>query len=364
MRTVLHIGMPKTGTNALQRSLHASPAALAARGVLYPRSPDARHFNQKIILAELFDWRGSRTARLAPDQRPPSRAETGRRFFEDLRGAVQARPPRCLVLSTESLFRVLPENAPERFATAFEGVFEGLMQDVTVAAYLRRPSEHYLSRLQQQLKASHQAPRPGPPKHRRILEQYAAIFGEAALSPNLFHRPALAEGDIVADFAAKYLAPYGVTRADLATPERTNDTVSAESVDILRRYRLAFYPDDNDRFFPDSTRLVEALHAADAAAGAPRPRLRPGIAERADYAGDDPLWLRDRHGIVFPEFDYRRLEAGRGAKPKRKGELALEDILEIDRGRERAVLAELRTSPWTKKWDRRAWIDGLLADLA
>ena len=359
MRTLLHIGMTKTGSTALQQSLRRSHAALRARGVLYPLDP-ARpdSINHKLILAGLFDWRGSRSGLLPAAERPPSRAPDCARFFADLRATIAAAPPRCLILSTESLFRILPAAAPARLP----GLLAGLTADLAVVAYLRRPAEHYLSRLQQHLKAAHAPPQPSPPRYRAVLEQYATIFGAEALALGVFHRTTLAEGDVVADFAARRLAPYGVTRADLAAPVETNATLSAESVDISRRFRLAFHRDRDHRFTPDSTRLVAALRAADAATGAPRPRLRPGIAERVDAAQPDPLWLRDRHGIVFPEFDYARLEAGRPPPPE--GDLALEDIIEIDRGRERAILAALRAAPWAAKPARRAWIDALAAELA
>ena len=50
------------------------------------------------------------------------------------------------------------------------------------------------------------------------------------------------------------------------------------------------------------------------------------------------------------------------AAPPGRG-LTLEEIVEIDRDRQRAILAELRASNWPGA-NRRAWIDGLLADLA
>ena len=361
MRTLLHIGMTKTGSTALQQSLMASRAALRARGVLYPANPERTSLvNHKLLLAALFDWRGSRTGLLAPEDRPPSRAIEAERFLADLRADLAAAPARCLILSSESLFRVLPEPAPARLPE----LLDGLAGDLAVVAYLRRPAEHYVSRLQQHLKAAHVPPQPGAPRYRDVLEQYERIFGAAALALGVFHRTTLEGGDVIADFAGRHLAPYGVTRGDLAAPEDGNDTLSAESVDVSRRFRLAFHADSENRWSADSKALVAALRRADAETGAPRPRLRPGIAERVDQARRDPLWLRDRHGIVFPDFDYHGLETG-ARRPEPGGALALADILQIDRERERAILAQLRRARWTAAAPgRRAWIDGLLAELA
>lgn len=357
-RILLHIGMTKAGSSALQQALLLSRDALAARGVLYPRNPPGiGYINHKLLLAALFDWRGSRTMHLPPEQRPPSLEPASDAFLADLRATIAATAPRCVILSTESLFRTLPEPGPARLPE----LLADLGGPSTVVAYLRRPSEHYLSRLQQQLKASYEAPKPGARRYRAVLESYEAMFGADALALRLYHRPALVGGDIVADFTAKHLAPYGVERAALAVPDQTNDTISAESIDISRRFRLAFHRDRDNRFTSDSRRLVAALRAADARTGAPRPRLRPGIADGVDYACVDALWLRDRHGIVFPEFDYGRVKAG---APAAHAPAALADIIEIDRRLERAILADLRAAPWAAEPGRRGWIDALLADLA
>ena len=50
MRTILHIGQPKTGSTALQTCLKASKAELAAAGVLYPDNPPGCGFNNHRLL--------------------------------------------------------------------------------------------------------------------------------------------------------------------------------------------------------------------------------------------------------------------------------------------------------------------------
>lgn len=369
MRILLHIGMAKAGSSALQDSLAGSQAALAARGLLYPRRLGGTAYaNHTLMLPAVFDWRGSRSLQFSPEARGPSLEAASRGFLDALGAEIAARAPRALILSCEHLFRVLPDRGTERLPA----LLAGLGGAPRVIAYLRRPSEHYLSSLQQHLKASHEVRVPRAPRYRSVIESYAAMFGEEALALQLYHRPGFVDGDIVADFAARHLAPYGVTRAELAAPARTNDTLSAESADVSRRFRLAFFRDRDNRMTQESKTLVAALRDADAATGAPRPRLRPGVAERVDYARADPLWLRDRHGVAFPGFDYRRLETGAGIPPS-DAPVALEDVVEIDRSRERAILAELRAAPWAAAPERRGgidaparrgWIDALLAELA
>ena len=96
-------------------------------------------------------------------------------------------------------------------------------------AYLRKPSEHYLSGLQQKIKWSTVVRmRPRPKEYRKVLESYDACFGPSAVSARLFHRDHLENGDIVADFCKHYLAEFRIDPAKLGVVGRVNETLSAE----------------------------------------------------------------------------------------------------------------------------------------
>jgi hypothetical protein len=196
-----------------------------------------------------------------------------------------------------------------------------------------------------------------------VLDCYAALFGAEAVEALAFRRDRMVEGDVIADFCARHLAGQGVTRAGLAQPKFANESLSAEACDISRRYRLAFHRGD-DRFSPDSGALLTELAALDTAHDAPRPRLRPGLAEAVDHADAEPLALRDLHGIEFAGIDYARLARGDLSAPP-AGRLALAELLEIDLDRERAVLDALARGPWAGETDeRRAWIAAEIEALA
>ena len=136
MRTLLHIGMAKAGSSALQDSLAGSHKALAARGVLYPRRLGGTSYsNHSLLLPAVFDWRGSRSLQFSPEERGPSLEPASRAFLDALRAEIAATAPRALVLSSEHLFRVLPDGGSERLPALLAG-FGGRP---TVIAYLRRP---------------------------------------------------------------------------------------------------------------------------------------------------------------------------------------------------------------------------------
>ena len=364
MRTVLHIGMPKTGSTALQDCLRAARPALAARGVLYPENPPGCPFNNHRLL--LFGFLAHRDlprhVRKHRQYVPATIAAEYAAFRAHLAAEVAAARPEMLVLSSESLFRPLDARGRAALAAALAP-----FGPTTVAVYLRRPSDYYLSALQQRLKSAHSVTAPRVQSPLRVLAGYASAYGPAALAPRVYDRSLLAESDIVADFLAAYLPEAGLAAAALPHGRRTNETVSAEAMDLMRRFRLAFHADEEDVPSPAGTLLLRALGRADRALGAARPRLRPEIAEAIDYARPDALRLRDAYGLVFPGLDYDRLarvRPGRTLAPLLRGlwrPWRLEEVVAIDPAMRTALLERLARSRWAAADPARArWIAGLM----
>ena len=267
---------------------------------------------------------------------------------------IEALRPDLLLFSAETMFTRIRASYRRRLPRAFLGF--GVRAPVFVA-YVRRPSERYASALQQSLRRSAEVRQPRRRDWRGPVTDYEEMFGKGCVRLHLFHRSALRDCDIVTDFCARHLAARGVEPSRLRGPSEINISISAESMEILRDFRAEFHGGAETRLISAVDALREALRAADAACGAARPRLRPEVAEMMDYASDEPLWLRDRHGVVFPDFDYRRLEEGRFAElPARR--LALEEIVVIDPAVRREILDRLLASKWASAWHprRRRWL--------
>lgn len=362
MQTILHIGMPKTGSTVLQDRLKGSPEVLRAHGLLYPANPPGFRFNNhRLLLLGFTAYEDLPRHMLKGDLQGPDSLP---RAYGDFRTHIaaqvaEARPER-MILSSETLFRRIghKDRAALKEALAPYG-------PVTVAAYLRRPSAYYLSALQQHLKASQKVTAPRALPILRVLDAYRRAFGADAIRPRIYDRAQLAEGDITADFLAAHLPGSGVTAGDLAPEKRSNETLSAESMDLLRGFRAAFHGAKDNVPSDDTRTLLRTLARIDAALEAPRPRLRPEIAASIDYARPDPLTLRDAHGLVFPGIDYDQLERGfhdRGIPALLRDRLRpwrLEEVVSIDRELQQRILARLARSRWGWLPARAVWIAGL-----
>lgn len=371
MQILLHIGSPKTGTTALQDRLGLSARRLRAAGILYPAAPEHGRAHT-ILLAGLR--RGEDLPRVLRGRHSEARLLRLRaRFLATLAAEIARERPRKLILSSEAFFCPLGPEALHRLATDLAALGA---ERITVIAYLRRPSDYFLSSLQQKLKASSQVRQPRFPDYRAVIESFAADF-PADLALRCFHRDCLAEGDIVADFLASCLADSGLQAGDLADPGRRNETLSAEAMDILRRFRAEFHAGREDLFTADTVALRKALVRIEARLSPPPPRLLPGVAEAVDYGpgATDALWLRDRRGVAFPGYDYARVARGELAPCWPAAPVDLAELVAIDPAVRAAMIEALAADPWAQETalmrlsqgraalgqNRRAWLHGLNA---
>jgi hypothetical protein len=328
LKIILHVGMPKAGSSALQLACARSRRDLARRGVLYPKSPiSARHHN---LLAAGLRMPGGRLPRriaAAHGDRLLAGPDSVADWIASAKAEAGAVWAETLVLSSESLFRLSGEDSFRRL----ESLLRGPSDSLEIVAYVRRPSEHYLSSVQQILKASHRIRPLRPVRYRTALEGFARIADR--LHVIKYDRSAFPDGDIFGDFLRLVPGAGG-----LAAPRGEGDTnvsISAEGMALLFDYRRLVHSQSRNRFTPDSERLLRAIRAAERRVGGEAaPRLIEAIREAVDLASEDILWLRDRHGIVFDGVDYGRVgTALLTTRPER-----IESICVVDPDRREALL--------------------------
>lgn len=295
--------MPKSGSTALQSALAGARDALVRRGVLYPRGPFISR-THNFLIAGVEGRKGElpRLLRGAYRDRMDEIEPAFAQWMSELAATVASRRPDTLVLSSEWLFRLRGENKFDRLSE----ILRRLGDTIEVVAYVRRPSDQYLSSAQQILKGSHRIKQVAPIRYRAPIESFARIADRIHVVK--YDRSAFPEGDIVRHFLATFLPEardIGGTGSD--TPA-VNATISAEGMAILADYRRVNHRRRRNRFTADTDRLLRAIRVADAAVGGDlRPRLLAPVREAIDLASNDLLWLRDTFGIVFDGIDYERI---------------------------------------------------------
>jgi hypothetical protein len=309
LRLILHIGMTKAGSSALQAGLFSVRQQLRDSGVLYPDGGRVRNSHILLLQGLVPRARLPRGVRRLYGDNIAALERDMRAWLADVEAAIDAACPHTVILSEEFLFYVIDESA----LIELRRRMLGLGHSVEVVAYLRRPSEHYLSSVQQLLKASHRIPGPNPVAYRPTIEGYANHVADR-LHVVQYDRDSWHDGDILHHFLTSFVPD--VDLRDAVPAERVNESLSAEAMSLLAEYRSRVWPDEHNRFTEDTNRVVQALAASDGeVAGNRVPCLHDDVARTVDQSSVDLLWLRDRYGIDFGGVDYSAIRPAAGHHP-------------------------------------------------
>lgn len=236
---IIHIGQPKTGTTALQIALSSNRKRLLRQGFLYPRPAfGASHGGLTVPFAHKVQRTMAR--HLGQD------LEKARMAALDQWRAVAAEAaltPDATVLLSSEHFLAAPDL--DRLPGLIEQMF-GPGGKIGFVVYLRTPSEHFISRVQQQIKATHRLPSPAHDRLARLelIEQIAPVRARR------FARDSLTDGDIVADFCALNGIDSGELRRRAT---EANTSISAEGMILLQDYRRRHHADSPMSFRPTFT---------------------------------------------------------------------------------------------------------------
>ncbi|MCR9275263.1 MULTISPECIES: hypothetical protein [Mameliella] len=282
-RCVVHIGLSKTGTTAIQSVLHANWGLLKTRGLFFPNLYGERYaqisLSAYVQLASGDDL-PQYIARRLPLETPEKRAAFVQGFPARLHNAINEvanlQGPGTVLLSCEDLS--LSVRTDEQFRILRE-LIEPRFDEVTYLVYIRRQEDRILSRYSQTLRGgvSHTLDEfmtnPALYDTRTVLDRWAAHVGRDRLHVRLFDRSTLDGGDLMQDF----FGLFGVNPAELSISERSNEAYWPEAVPFLVRMNQLL-PELGDRLPAGfRARLVQALDGA--AAGREKLRLTPEQAQ-------------------------------------------------------------------------------------
>lgn len=302
MHVVMHIGMPKTGSTALQRSLADNRERLRAHGILYPRLTHLRHAHH--MLMPLFLPPEAVWGRVR-DYIGPDFTEAGLVQWRAVLDQVRRHRPATLVLSTEALFSSFDMDRLDGFAKLLRTV----SNRVTLVAYVREPAAYYRSILIERAKRMSRSRPADPVVYRQPIEQLRDALG-AAVIVRPFDRASLHKADITSDFLMHSL---GIDLGEMVVVDG-NVSLSPEAAAVFQRFMQARTSASSWPVRDAEMQVIRDLLEIERDLGRPGTALRSDVAEQVTYASTDLLWLRDALGIRFGVVDYNRLResASRG----------------------------------------------------
>lgn len=235
MKCVLHIGLEKTGTTAIQRFMTANREALGGVGVLYPASLGPVGHT---ALAAYAQDDGARD-----DIRGPFGIESDKdlaafrdRTTTSLAAAVRSHSGPLCVLSNEHCSSRLTDYSE---IARLHALLRPLFDRIEVLVYLRRQDEFLLSSYSTAIKsgAIHRLGVPDPEftRHRYrydlLLERWAREFGTDSVRCRIYDRSQLPNGDVIDDFTR---AIGLVEIAGYRRPPNLNESLDARLLEYLR----------------------------------------------------------------------------------------------------------------------------------
>lgn len=223
MRVVIHAGMHKTGSSAVQQHFAGHPTP----GVSYAPWNEGNHCGLFILLFEDpekaaryhgFVHRGPEYIA----QLPAMREE----WLARLRATMDAAGNDTVVFSAEDISLPIYRDAVVRM----RDFFAAWTDRIDVVAYARSPRSFAVSAFQQMVKdgLNRLAPEELWPHYRARFELLDQIFGADRVDLRTYDRAELIGGDIVRDFAAV----LGVAAGGQIAPD-VNATLSAEATALL-----------------------------------------------------------------------------------------------------------------------------------
>jgi len=284
---VFHIGSPKTGTTAIQRFLHRNRRVLRERGVLYPRVPTGQN-HHKLLSLPCSDSL-PRGAPFGTDY--AAAVAASHEGWNAVRRQVRKVEPDVVLMSSEFL---LFATHVERLAD-LAGQYLGPDQPLEFIAYLRTPSDFYVSAMQQWFKASANLLALDPPPVLAQLDRFSAL---GRVTVRKFDRAAFKGGSVITDICDQVgIDDSGLDHGDI----QANVSLSAEGIILLQQYRRRHHAEREGVFTPDTRAFIDRVAAEEAAHPGlyTKPRLKAGLARALDRETPDLRALRRRYGVAL-----------------------------------------------------------------
>lgn len=332
MKLLLHAGMPKTGSSALQTLLHENRGYLNQQRVLYPQG--AINPKNHVILPAACAPKNAvpRYIQYRCDNEGLDINSEFEAWVDGIKSAKAENEYSFAVMSSELIF-----GGSESSLARISEVLYKLFDEIELVLYIRRPSAYYLSSLQQKLKASHALKQPKPVVYRKQIDSLRRHISDT-VNIHVYDEAVRSYGGIGEHFYRQYVDSGGTVPTN---DNNVNTSISGEAMSILHSFRLLIYPDQDDQFTPDSEDVFRRLKSIDRhTSGFKPPELHAGVRRCIDESSIDLLWLRDECGLIFDEVDYQVIPQANNLVANK-----VDDVCPVDIERRELLLMNLIRGP-------------------
>lgn len=262
----LHIGMPKTGSTALQQFLTDNRSQLKQQGFYYPKSPSntvAQHCLSCIHLKE--------TERYLKNGKKEEKAASA--VMRDIKNTQYKK----IIISSEPFWKIDPAILLDFFSDF----------DITLIAYFRLPQDFATSVYQELNKGCRQPgaqsledfltsyPDHFTERYCNRLESWLNLRSELELKIKLFTKNNLKSGNVCCDFLSQLKIESTENFTGFDSKKKSNTSLSAETLAILQnigktisserqRRKLSRYAKHYERTSTDSKKTKISLNHAQA----------------------------------------------------------------------------------------------------
>lgn len=321
-KVLIHIGMPKTGTSSIQHTLSEAAQKKQLNDIFYPKY---QHHDVAAFYSDryekLYSWFKHKYS-------PSEYQEFKNKYKETLFCKFQGNSK--VIIASEFL-NTLSIDQLHHLRSDLENLSS---VEFKILVYLREPSSYYLSSIQQIIKASSSFCPPTSWKfnYLRMIDKWREVFSSDSLDIRPFEPDKFPGGSVILDFqeCASNFFEMPV-KLNETSRSRSNESVSAEGMIILQKYRELVYPEDNNVPKKDGSELLVLLQKSPLEIPQTKPRLLRSVSNiiRAQHQ-DELQALKEVYGVDIFGVDEADQEASMKDNTEKllSDQVSLEDILE------------------------------------
>lgn len=256
LKVLIHIGMPKSGSTAIQNMLRQNMQSLLSQGIYFPLSPIKENDNQAVVALcrdkeDLPRDIYNRCKDLSQEEIDNLMLS----WLENVGKKCNDESINTVVISSEYLFSCTDSEIRKlkKYLTEHLGDVE-----FEVVCYVRDPISYWTSLVKQLLKADYSLIF-DPEINYNSLLSYKEIFGSIKIFD--FSDKKSYGGDVVHHFLG--LLYFHSNEMDLQLDNRSNESFSTEAASINREFRKSRFKNKNGIFTEESRRFLRVLSNAD-----------------------------------------------------------------------------------------------------